>query len=137
MGLDLGSCLPILIKCRDTKANDQGLWTSFDFKYSGGFALTVETRVDLQKLIEAETSGLRDRFKEETRSSETRNTIDITEQRRQSLNDQQNSPPRSQSFANYSSSRRNSQNIDNQIKTERGLSGYTPNGKGSHFIVSV
>ena len=51
-GIDMGSSLPILLGSKDTKANEQGVWTSLQFTYSGGFALTVETRVDLNKLVD-------------------------------------------------------------------------------------
>lgn len=56
VGLDVGSSVPILLSAQECKADDRGVWCSVAFKYNGGFALTVDTRLDLHKLVEVETS---------------------------------------------------------------------------------
>ena len=48
--IDLGSQMPIIQRSSSPYLDDRGLWFDLDIAYSGGFQMTLETKVNLMKL---------------------------------------------------------------------------------------
>ncbi|XP_076154920.1 testis-expressed protein 2 [Alosa pseudoharengus] len=48
--LDMGSCMPQIIRTYEPRFNSRGLWLELDMEYTGTLQMTLETKINLSKL---------------------------------------------------------------------------------------